>query len=99
MKQLGTTLLFCVVCIAQWPTLVLAQDSSVQVNWQAELEKAKAGIEKNPNSAFWHNQAGVAFDGLGDFKSAVRELKLASTLDPTHDQRLCAVCSLQKKGN
>lgn len=63
---------------------ILAQHGSVAVDWKAELAKAKAGIEKNPKSAFWHNQAGVAYDALGDFESAVRELKLASTLDPSN---------------
>lgn len=56
----------------------------VSVHWKAELEKARAGIAKNPSSAFWQNQAGVAYDALGDFENAVKELKLASTLDPTN---------------
>ncbi|MFB3918251.1 MAG: tetratricopeptide repeat protein, partial [Terriglobales bacterium] len=49
---------------------------------------------RNPKSAFWHNQAGVAYDALGDFENAVKELKLASTLDtsnPTHDYALYAL--------
>jgi len=57
---------------------------SVPVDWKAELAKAKAGIEKNPKSAFWHNQAGVAHDALGDFQNAAKELKLAATLDPSN---------------
>jgi tetratricopeptide (TPR) repeat protein len=57
---------------------------SVSVDWKAELTKAKAGIRNNPKSAFWHNQAGVAYDALGDFRKAVNELKLASTLDPSN---------------
>jgi len=72
---------------------ILAQHGSVAVNWKAELAKAKAGIEKNRKSAFWHNQAGVAYDALGDFENAVRELKLASTLDrsdPNNDYTLSA---------
>jgi tetratricopeptide (TPR) repeat protein len=72
----------------------LAQHGSVTVDLKAELAKAKAGIEKNPKSAFWHNQAGVAYDALGDFENALRELKLASTLDPTnpgHDYALYAI--------
>ncbi|MGC2355598.1 MAG: hypothetical protein WA491_06010 [Candidatus Acidiferrum sp.] len=48
------------------------------------MAKAKAGIEKNPKSAFWHNQAGVAYDALGDFGNAVKELKMASSLDPSN---------------
>jgi tetratricopeptide (TPR) repeat protein len=49
---------------------------------------------KNPKSAFWHNQAGVLYDALGEFENALRELKLASTLDPTdagHDYALYAI--------
>jgi hypothetical protein len=43
--------------------LTSVQHGSVPVDWKAELAKAKAGIEKNPKSAFWHNQAGVAYAG------------------------------------
>jgi len=67
---------------------------SVSVDWKAELAKAKAGIKNKPKSAFWHNQAGVAYDALGDFGKAVKELKLASTLDPSspaHDYTLYAL--------
>ncbi len=64
--------------------LTSVQHGSVPVDWKAELSKAKAGIEKNPKSGFWHNQAGVAYDALGDFDTAVKELKLASTLDPSN---------------
>ncbi len=62
----------------------LAQHGSVTVDWKAELAKAKAALQKNPKSAFWHNQAGVAYDVLGDFDNAVKEIKLASTLDPSN---------------
>lgn len=57
---------------------------TVVVDWKAELAKAKAGIARNPKSGFWHNQAGIAYDALGDFQNAVKELKLASTLDPSN---------------
>src|SRR5712664_3767410 len=60
------------------------QEATVAIDWNAELAKAKAAIETNPKSAFWHNQAGVAYDALGDFANAVKELKLASTLDPSN---------------
>jgi tetratricopeptide (TPR) repeat protein len=55
---------------------------TVTVDWKAELAKAEAGIAKDPKSAFWHNQAGMAYNALGDFKNAVKELKLACSLDP-----------------
>jgi tetratricopeptide (TPR) repeat protein len=96
MKQLGTVLLLavCVVYVARCPQFALAQHSSVSVDWKAELEKARDGIKKNPKSAFWHNQAGVAYDALGDFERAVKELQMASTLDatdPIHDYALYAI--------
>jgi tetratricopeptide (TPR) repeat protein len=67
---------------------------TVSVDWKAELAKAKAGIAKNPKSAFWHNQAGVAYNALGDFQKAEKELRLASTLDgsnPVDDYVLYAL--------
>ncbi len=70
---------------------LLAQHGSVTIDWKAELEKAQTEIAKDPKSAFWHNQAGVAYYSLGDFASGVRELKLASKLDPRnpiHDYAL-----------
>jgi len=71
-----------------------AEQGTVSVDWNAQLKKAQDGIEKNPRSAFWHNQAGVAYDALGDFSRAVSELKLASQLDSgnaTHDYALYAL--------
>jgi tetratricopeptide (TPR) repeat protein len=73
-----------VLCGAEDSPFLLAQHGNVTVDWKAELAKAKAGIEKNPTSAFWHNQAGVAFNALGEFENAVKELKLAATLDPSN---------------
>ncbi len=76
--------LVCALCGAADSPFILAQHGTVSVDWNAELAKAKAGIEKNPKSAFWHNQAGVAYDALGDFGNAVKELKMASSLDPSN---------------
>jgi tetratricopeptide (TPR) repeat protein len=75
-------------------TSVQHEHGSVPVDWKAELAKAKAGIAKDPKSAYWHNQAGEAYDALGDFQNALREIKLASTLDPSnpfHDYALYAI--------
>lgn len=85
MKRFRIALLafVCVICGTANSRFVLAQHKTVTVDWKAELAKAKAGIEKNPKSAFWHNQAGVAYNGLGDFENAVKELKLASSLEPS----------------
>lgn len=76
--------LVCVLSAAALLPFIWAQRGSVAVDSKAELAKAKAAIEKNPKSAFWHNQAGVAYDALGDFQKAVKELKLAATLDPSN---------------
>jgi tetratricopeptide (TPR) repeat protein len=85
-----------VFCGAARSPFILAQHGSVTVDWKAELAKAKAGIAKNPKSAFWHNQAGVAYDALGDFANAVKELKLASTLDPSNPGDDYALYALYK---
>lgn len=74
----------CAFCGAADLPSISAQHGNAAVDWKAELGKAKAGIEKNPKSAFWHNQAGVAYDALGKFENAVKELRLASTLDPSN---------------
>lgn len=96
MKRIGITLLAALFafgatnCSAGVPT----QHGNVAIDWKAELEKARTAIQKNPNSAFWHNQAGVAYDALGDSESAVKELKTASALDmsnPAHDYALYAL--------
>jgi tetratricopeptide (TPR) repeat protein len=91
-------LIFALVfCGAVNPSFISAQHGSVAVDWKVELAKAQAGIEKNPKSAFWHNQAGVAYDALGDFKKAVKELKLASTLDPSNPSNDYVLYALYKR--
>ena len=60
----------------------LPQHGEVSLDWKAELRKAQAKIAENPRSAFWHNQAGVAYNALGDLKNATRELETASRLEP-----------------
>jgi tetratricopeptide (TPR) repeat protein len=77
--------------------LTSVQHGSVPVDWKAELAKAKAGIENNPKSAFWHNQAGVAYDALGDFDTAVKEIKLATTLDPSNPNDYYTLYALYKR--
>lgn len=77
--------------------LTPAEHKTVIVDWKAELAKAKAGIEKNPKSAFWHNQAGIAYDALGDFETAVKELKLACTLDPSDPGSYYSLYALYKR--
>jgi tetratricopeptide (TPR) repeat protein len=96
MKRFRIVLLtfICVLCGA---AVLLAQHGAVTVDWKAELAKAKAGIEKNPKSAFWHNQAGVAYDALGDFEKAVKEIKLASTLDPSNPDNDYTLYALYKR--
>jgi tetratricopeptide (TPR) repeat protein len=96
MKRFRVALL-TFVCVLCWAAVVLAQHGTVTVDWKAELAKAKAGIEKNPKSAYWHNQAGVAFDALGDFENAVKEIKLATTLDPSNPIDYYTLYSLYKR--
>jgi tetratricopeptide (TPR) repeat protein len=99
MKRFRAALLtfVCLLCVAADLPSILAQHGRVTVDWKAELAKAKAGIAKNPKSAFWHNQAGVAYDALGDFANAVKELKLASTLDPSNPADDYALYFLYKR--
>jgi len=78
-------------------TSVQHEHGSVPVGWKAELAKAKAGIEENPKSAFWHNQAGVAYDALGDFDTAVKEIKLATMLDPSNPNDYYTLYALYKR--
>jgi tetratricopeptide (TPR) repeat protein len=74
-----------------------AKHGTVTVDWKGELAKAKAGIRKNPKSAYWHNQAGIAYDALGEFKTAVKELKLACTLDPSDPGNYYSLYALYKR--
>jgi tetratricopeptide (TPR) repeat protein len=99
MRQFRIALLTCVslLCEAEGSPSLAAQHGNVTVDWKAELAKAKAGVEKNPKSAFWHNQAGVAFNALGDFDNAVKELKLASSLEPSNPINDYALYALYKQ--
>jgi tetratricopeptide (TPR) repeat protein len=98
MKLRGIALAFiCLLIGVGNPAFVSAQRGNATVDWKAELAKAKAGIERNPNSAFWHNQAGVAYDALGDFESAIKELKLASSLDSSNPIDDYALYALYKR--
>jgi tetratricopeptide (TPR) repeat protein len=78
-------------------TSVQHEHGSVPGDLKAELAKAKAGIEKNPKSAFWHNQAGVMYDALGDFDTAVKEIKLAAALDPSNPNNYYTLYALYKR--
>lgn len=91
--------LLCLVCILSGTVcaLALAQHETVNVDWKVELAKAKAGIEKDPNSAFWHNQAGVAYNALRDFDNAVKETKLATTLEPSNPINYYTLYALYKR--
>lgn len=93
----GLFVLVCMLFAAVYARVVFAQQGSVNVDWKAELAKAKAGIEKNPKSALWHNQAGVAYDALGDFDSAVKEIKLATTLDTSNPNNYYTLYALYKR--
>jgi tetratricopeptide (TPR) repeat protein len=87
----------CVLCWVADAPVILGQEGHVRIDWKAELAKAKAGIKKNPMSASWHNQAGVAYDALGDFESAVKEIKLAIKLDPSDSINYYTLYALYKR--
>jgi tetratricopeptide (TPR) repeat protein len=70
---------------------------TVTIDWNAELAKAEAAIKTNPKSAFWHNQAGVAYDALGEFENAVREIKLACTLDESNPNNYYTLYAFYKR--
>ena len=74
-----------------------AQQVSVTVDWNAELAKAKTGIERDPRSAFWHNQAGVAYEALGEFENAVKEIKLACRLDESNPNNYYTLYAFYKR--
>lgn len=86
MKQLRTlTLIVAVSCMVGGVThAVLTPQSKTEQYWQKQLAKARGALAKNPKSSFWHGQAGVAYDGLGDVSKAEEELKLAAKLAPTN---------------
>jgi tetratricopeptide (TPR) repeat protein len=46
------------------------------------LAKAKAELERNPQSGYWHNQAGLLYAQLNENKRAQRELQLATSVEP-----------------
>jgi tetratricopeptide (TPR) repeat protein len=54
----------------------------VQVDWHAKLATLQKELARDPNSAFLHNQAAVAYDALGDFESFDREIHIAMKLEP-----------------
>lgn len=82
-SRIAVFIVLCFLCGIEYSTFAVGQHPIIHVNWKDELQKARAGIKKDPKSAFWHNQAGVAYDALGDPKNAEKELTLASRLDST----------------
>lgn len=87
----------CFLCWTACWSLSAAQQTTIVIDWNSELAKAKAAIEKNPKSAFWHNQAGVAYDALGDFENAVKEVKLACTLDQSNPNNYYTLFAFYKR--
>src|SRR5207253_6012128 len=82
--RIARLIITCVLFGFAYSSCGLSQEGSKPVDWKKERQKAQDGIERNPKSSFWHNQAGVAYDALGDVESAERELTLASKLDSTN---------------
>lgn len=58
------------------------QNKAMVAFWQEELSRARAHIQQEPRSAYWHNQAGLAYGSLGETSKAQTELTLAAKLDP-----------------
>jgi tetratricopeptide (TPR) repeat protein len=56
----------------------------VQIDWHAELAERQKQLERDPNSAFLHNQVAVAYDALGDFNNFDREIQTAIKLAPSN---------------
>ena len=83
-SMLIATLATVVIWSAKDQQCAFAEKRGDQAELKAQLRKAQTEIARNPDSAFWHNQAGLAYDALGDVKNAVKELTLASKLDPTN---------------
>jgi tetratricopeptide (TPR) repeat protein len=49
--------------------------------WRQKLTEAQGEIKRTPDSAFWHSQAAVAYDNLGDLKAFETEIHLTTKLD------------------
>lgn len=93
-----SAVLFCICALCSVaPSRPSFARQKISTDWNAELAKAKAGIEKNPKSAFWHNQAGVAYNALGDFENAVKEIKLAAALDPSDPINYSTLYAIYKR--
>jgi Tfp pilus assembly protein PilF len=56
----------------------------IRIDWRAELAERQKRLERDPNSAFLHNQVAVAYDALGDFDNFDREIQTAIKLDPSN---------------
>jgi tetratricopeptide (TPR) repeat protein len=74
-----------------------AQQGNDIPDWKKELRKAQACIAKDAGSSYCHSRAGVAYDALGDFSDAQRELSRASELDPTNPGSDYMLCALYKR--
>jgi tetratricopeptide (TPR) repeat protein len=101
MRRLSIALLsiVCVLLCLGHSSWVSAQHGNKPVDWKKELQKAQNHIERNPKSSFWHNQAGIAYDALGDAQNAERELTLAAKLDSTNPIGYYALYAFyQRKG-
>jgi tetratricopeptide (TPR) repeat protein len=49
--------------------------------WRQKLTEFQNEIKTTPDSAFWHSQAAVAYDNLGDLQGFETEIHLATKLD------------------
>jgi tetratricopeptide (TPR) repeat protein len=64
---------------------------------RSDLERARAELIKKPNSAYWRNQAAVAYAGLGYLAAAKRELREAVKLEPDSPTNYYGLASVSKE--
>ncbi|MBZ5697310.1 MAG: hypothetical protein LAN18_02040 [Acidobacteriia bacterium] len=58
------------------------QHKVLNLDPQTQLDNIRKDLERDPQSAFLHNQAAIAYDSLDDFKNFEREIQTAMRLDP-----------------
>ncbi len=81
------------------PDKLLRQASQSRMQHEARslLERAKKALKTEPRSAFWHNQAAMAYMMLGELSSARIELQRAIEFDPENPIHYYGQATLSKE--